>query len=106
MAQLKSPSVKWLVVKGDFVGNPERGFEHVYYCDLVRLGTREEAIRHGWEVHGHDDWLLLKLVDGEATQLAWMDEDRDDTAELREVAKQLHMPVCWDASSDSQGVES
>lgn len=103
MAQLRSPSVKWVVVKGDFVGNERRGFELNYVSDMVRCVSREDAIRRGWETYGHDDWYVLKLVDGEATRLAWMDEDRDDAAELRNVAKQLHLPVCWDAAVVSQG---
>lgn len=101
MAQLKSPSVKWIVVKGEFNGNERVGFALDYRSDLVRCETREAAIRRGWETYGHDDWLILKLVDGEATRLAWMDEDRDDAAELRNVAKQLHLPVCWDAAEGS-----
>lgn len=82
-------SVGWRVIKPEVVGNPDKGYEHVYYWHGGSFPTREEAISHGWSEYGHDDWLLLRLYDGKADRLFWMADERDDFHELEGVAKQL-----------------
>lgn len=80
-------SQTWRVIKPEIVGNPERGYEHVYYWHGGEFPTREEAISHGWSEYGHDDWLLLRLYDDKADRLFWMQKERDDFDELAAVAR-------------------
>ncbi len=83
----------WLVVAPRIVGSPESEYETIYDSDMETSATRAFAISRGFELIGSDDFLLLELVDGKATRLAWMDEGKDDGAEMLAICKQLDLEV-------------
>ena len=76
--------IEYVVIRPQIVGNVERGFDTVYYSDLVRKPTRRAAIRHGWNTEGHDDWLLAHLRGDTLVMVSWQYEDRPEEVEERD----------------------
>jgi len=85
---------EFIVVMPRIEGNPERGYGHVYYSDLKRLPSVEQAVSHGClELAQSDDFLIGKVEGQRLVSLQWMEEVRDDRAELINVATQLCLEV-------------
>lgn len=79
---------RYVVVRPSIVGTPEN-WETVYHSDRVEHETRRAAIKHGWKVEGHDDWLIAIVRLGAVIGVAWMDDDRDSQEERDEIAAAL-----------------
>jgi hypothetical protein len=85
---------EFIVVLPRIEGNPEMGYDHVYYSDLKRLPSVEQAVSHGClELAQSDDFLIGKVDGPKLVSLQWMDEVRDDRHELIDAAKQLCLEV-------------
>lgn len=84
---------RYIIVLVQIVGNPDAGFNNVYYSDLVPHSTRQAAIHHGMRLYDHDDFLLGILRGIRLAGLAWQYEDRDDPDELAEAAAHLGLEV-------------
>lgn len=85
---------EFIVVMPRIEGNPERGYSTVYYSDLKRQPSVEQAVSHGClELAQSDDFLVGKIDGQRLVSLQWMDEVRDDRDELINVATQLCLEV-------------
>lgn len=63
-------------------------FITAYYSDREQFQTREEAIEHGFETRGSDDFNVAVLANDALTWFGWMDEQLDDY-DLKEIAQQI-----------------
>jgi hypothetical protein len=84
----------YMVVVSSIIGNLE-DWRTDYRTDGVRKSTRDEAIEHGLEAEGHDDWLIAIVAGDTLTGLAWMTEDRDDAEEVEEAAAALGLTAAF-----------
>ena len=83
---------RYIVIVPSIVGNPET-WSTEYFWDGLLYKTRDAAIRGGWKIHGHDDWLIGVLKEDLLVRLAWQHDDRDDPEELADAANKLGLKV-------------
>lgn len=70
----------------------ENGFGIAYSWDGERFNNRNDAIRHGWEVRGSDDFNLAQTYGDDLIWFGWMDERIDEDEDtMRDIADQIGM---------------
>lgn len=73
----------YAVITGHAVGNDRAGFHVVYDWDRHAFASKPEAVSHGFEVTGSDDFNVGVIRDGKLESLWWMENN------LREPAQTL-----------------
>lgn len=81
---------EYIVVQSHIVGNLEH-YEFTYSSDGIRNPTYDEAVAHGLEATGHDDWWIAEVEGRRLVALAWMHEDQRDPEEFAGVAEALDL---------------
>lgn len=88
---------EYIVLCGQFYGNPEHGYELLYNFDGEWFRSRKAAIRHGLKVRGSDDFNIGVVKRGKLISIDWMTEvvDSDETT-LANVQEQIgYRPPGW-----------
>lgn len=82
--------MQYMVVCQQVVGNERDGYSVAYNLDARRFDRRREAISHGFEIRGSDDFNIA-VVDGERLlSFDWMDEPIGEPPDvLREIEAAL-----------------
>jgi len=81
---------QYIVLCGQIVGGGHRAFETVYSYDGKRFDDRQDAILHGLEIRGSDDFNIATVRDGRIARIGWMDEDHDvDPDEIADLNRQV-----------------
>lgn len=73
----------------------DSGFGITYGWDGERFKKRKQAIKHGWQLRGSDDFNIAEISGGELTWFGWMAEKMDeDDATMAEIAQSIrtHVP--------------
>lgn len=82
------PGCAYMPVFGDFFGNPERGYTHMWSGLAAPCLTRPGAQRKGFEAQGSDDFNIAVIEAERVVALLWMTEDMTgemDQGELDEL---------------------
>lgn len=90
--------VEYIVVRPLIVvGSPVMGYSEPCESDLRRFAERKEAISHGFEQMGGDDFLIVTLVGGKVAAVGWVNDDRNpaDPEEIARVAPVLRLGI-WE----------
>lgn len=78
---------KYIVLCGQVVGSPGLPYTTEYGFDGKRFDDRQEAIGHGFDIRGSDDFNIGVLKAGKLVSMDWMDEAIDtDPAVLATIA--------------------
>lgn len=86
---------EYLIVVAEIVGNPDLGFEHVYY-KYDRYPTLAAARRAGLKEFGHDDFNIAYVQGDVLVRWTWMGEDTEPPTigeELTSQAKAIGLTV-------------
>ena len=66
----------------------ESGFGFHYGWDGERFNNRNDAIKHGWELRGSDDFNIAQTYGDDLIWFGWMDQRIDEEEDtMREIAE-------------------
>jgi hypothetical protein len=71
----------YVVITGQAEGNDRDGFRIAYYWSGQHFATKPEAVSHGFEIRGSDDFNIGLVRNGELVSFWWMDHQIGETAE-------------------------
>jgi hypothetical protein len=83
---------RYIVIVPSIVGNLEN-WETIYYWDSLVYKTQQAAVRGGWKIYDHDDWLIGVIRDDLLVSVSWMDDPPRDAEELASVAAGIGLQV-------------
>lgn len=78
----------WIVICQQAIFGPGTPFYFSYEWDGKRFLTREDAIKHGFEIRESDDFNVCSLRGNTLTGFYWMQDDMKDPEGAAEIAKQ------------------
>jgi hypothetical protein len=73
---------QYIVLCGQVVGGADRPVTIEYGFDGEMFADRREAITHGFDIRGSDDFNIGVLRGGKLVSLDWMDDPVDTDANL------------------------
>ncbi len=79
---------EWIVVQPHIVGTAADWHLSIE-SDRVRLPTWGNAVKHGLDATGHDDWWIAKVEGNRLVGLQWMAEEQREEEECSAVAQAL-----------------
>ena len=80
----------YIVIIGRAVGNERDGFRIGYDWDLRQFAVKSQAVSHGFELAGSDDFNVGVIENGRLASLWWMDQRIDETPEsLAEIGAEI-----------------
>lgn len=82
----------WFATAGQWIGSLQN-CTTAYSWDGTTWRTRDEAIEHGFEEFGSDDFNVGQVIDGVVAWFGWMHEEFTDPEDTQAVAEGLGFRV-------------
>jgi hypothetical protein len=83
---------RYIVIVPSLIGNVDSWYTD-YFWDGLLYQTKLAAIKGGWKIHDHDDWLIGVVRDDQLVSVSWMDDPPRDAEETASVAAGIGMEV-------------